>query len=394
LKAGQWSRWVKVQFDLRMPRFLPNVKPGAICRFYLQRVSPPFKLYVSPLNMDPAAPAQKMSEPDTFITDVSKKLGSFYTTGFQEEYNARKENVFDDDEFRKQAEMVLEERLALFDYAVDDYDDGLLFFYFSSSDLQSHMFWWEWDRSGPTFHPSRGDLQVWQNFDRIQALYKRLDRVIGDLMERFGSRATIFVMSDHGFANFGRQFNLNSWLRDFGYLGPPECSSILHNVDWSITSAYGLGINGLYLNLKGREPQGIVEPGQKAEDLLTELKERLEAEIDPLTGQKVIRNVYRASEIYKGSATALAPDLIVGYSRGYRASWETCLGDLEPSVLSTNELAWSADHCADALEVPGILFCNRPFQAQGPSLVDVAPSILAEFGVPAPSSMTGKSIFS
>ena len=169
--------------------------------------------------------------------------------------------------------------------------------------------------------------------------------------------------------------------------------SIRHDVDWSISKAYGLGINGLYLNLKGRERDGIVEPGPEAETLLAELKERLEAETDPVTGQRVIRTVYRADQVYSGSATALAPDLIVGYSRGYRASWDTCLGDLEADYLSDNTLAWSADHCADALEVPGVLFSSRPFRAQSPSLVDLAPSLLAEFGLPAPSCMTGKSIF-
>jgi predicted AlkP superfamily phosphohydrolase/phosphomutase len=398
LKAGQWSRWTELSFET--PWYTPNVagiwngsgiwNVAGICRFYLQEVAPSFRLYVSPINMDPAAPWLPISEPASFITDVSRRLGPFYTTGFQEDYNARKNNVFDDDEYLRQATMVLEERLALFEYAVDDYDDGLLFFYFSSSDLQSHMFWWEWDRAGPSFHPSRDDGAVWKNFDRIRALYTRLDRVVGELADRFGSKATILVMSDHGFANFGRQFNLNSWLRDYGYLA--QCSSIMHDVDWSLTKAYGLGINGLYLNLKGRERDGIVEPGEEAESLLAELKERLEVVTDA-DGRPVIRSVYRASEVYSGTATALAPDLIVGYSRGYRASWETCLGDLEPEYLSDNKLAWSADHCADALEVPGVLFSSRPFRAQSPSLVDVAPSILAEFGLPAPSSMTGKSIF-
>ena len=89
------------------------------------------------------------------------------------------------------------------------------------------------------------------------------------------AQATIIVMSDHGFANFGWQFNLNSWLRDSDYLNPRECTSILHDVDWSQTIAYGLGINGLYLNLKGRERDGIVEPAQ-AESLLTELAIKLE----------------------------------------------------------------------------------------------------------------------
>ena len=384
LKAGQWSRWTPIHFDAPWPDL---TKVSGIVRFYLQEVSPHFRLYVSPVNMDPGAPAKQISEPPSFIQDVSKKLGLFYTTGFQEDYNARKNSVFTDDEYLKQAGIVLEERLALFDHAVHDYDDGLLFFYFSSSDLQSHMFWWDSNDK----HPTRSADEAKTYFGHVHRLYKRLDQVVGDLMDRYGSRATIFVMSDHGFANFGRQFNLNSWLRDFGYLGPPDCTSVLHDMDWSLTSAYGLGINGLYLNLKGRERDGIVEPGQKAEDLLAELKERLEGVTD--NGQPVIRNVYRAKQIYTGGATALAPDLIVGYRRGYRASWATCLGDLTPDWLLDNDSAWSADHCADALEVPGVLFCNRPMKAAKPALWDVAPSILAEFGIATPSSMTGKSIF-
>jgi predicted AlkP superfamily phosphohydrolase/phosphomutase len=389
LQQGQWSRWTKISFEFRRLSFWPNQVPG-ICRFYLQDVMP-LRLYVTPLNMDPAEPAQKISEPASFIQDVSQRLGSFYTTGFQEEYNARKQDVFDDDEYLRQANIVLEERLALFQYASDDFDDGLLFFYFSSSDLQSHMFWWEWDRTGPAFHPSRDDAAVWRNFERIRTLYQRLDRAVGEVMDRFGSTANIYLMSDHGFANFGRQFNLNSWLRDYGYLA--EGHSIMSDVDWSISKAYGLGINGLYLNLRGRERDGIVEPGREAEALLVELKERLEAEVDPATGQRIIRNVYRADEVYRGSATAMAPDLIVGYNRGYRASWETCLGDLETDYLSDNTLAWSADHCADALEVPGVLFSSRPFRAESPALVDLAPSILADFGLLVPSCMTGRSIF-
>ena len=73
----------------------------------------------------------------------------------------------------------------------------------------------------------------------------------------------------------------------------------------------------------------------------------------------MIRGVYRSDKVYSGNATALAPDLIVGYARGYRASWATCLGDLTDDVLLDNDSAWSADHCADALEVPGVLCCNR-----------------------------------
>ena len=185
---------------------------------------------------------------------------------------------------------------------------------------------------------------------------------------------------------------MNSWLRDFGYLNPRECRSILADCDWTRTRAYGLGINGLYLNLKGRERNGIVEPGDEQERLLKQLIARLQSVRD-FGGKRVIRKVYRSSEIYSGAATELAPDLIIGYARGYRASWETCLGELTPDVLLDNPSAWSADHCADALEVPGLLCCNKPFSKADPSLVDIAPSILTIFGLPMPGTMTGRSIF-
>jgi len=389
LKAGQWSRWTKLDFELSTPSFVPSQRASGICRFLLQEVAPNFRLYMSPINMDPSAPAQKMSEPESFIRNVAGRLGPFYTTGFQEDHKARSNGIFSDDEFARQAGMVLDERLALWDDAINSYDDGLLFFYFSSSDLQSHIFWWDSDQK----HPIRSGPEAKARFGHVRRLYQKLDAVIGDLMDRYGGKATLIVMSDHGFANFGRQFNLNSWLRDWGYLGPRECTSIMRDVDWSLTTAYGLGINGLYLNMKGRERDGIVEPGEEREALLLELIERLEAMTDA-NGQRVIRGVYRSDQIFTGGATALAPDLVVGYSRGYRASWATCLGDLTDDVLLDNDSAWSADHCADALEVPGVLFCNRHVSGKSPSLVDIAPSILAEFGLSVPPSMVGKNVFS
>lgn len=388
LKSGQWSTWQKLDFALSTPSFVPEQHASGICRFYLQEVAPNFRLYVTPINIDPSDPAVTMCEPADLLPTISDKLGLFGTLGFQEDHKARSNNVFVDDEFAKQAAHVLEERLALFDYAVDDYDDGLLFFYFSSSDLQSHMFWWDTDDR----HPIRTSSEAQKWHEHLRGLYRRLDQVVGDVMGRYGSRASIIVMSDHGFANFGRQFNLNSFLRYAGYLGPPECTSIMKDVDWSQTVAYGLGINGLYLNLKGRERDGIVDPGEERETLLKELIERLTA-ITDVGGNPIIRGVYRSDEIYQGDATAFAPDLIVGYARGYRASWATCLGDLTDDILLDNDQAWSADHCADALEVPGVLFSNRKVLAQSPSLIDVAPSILAEYGLKAPSSMTGKSFF-
>jgi predicted AlkP superfamily phosphohydrolase/phosphomutase len=386
LKPGEWSRWTQLEFTLSAPWCMPNKTVTGICRFYLQEVEPNFRLYVTPININPADPAVPVSEPPSFIQDVAGRIGPFYTTGFQEDHKARSNDVFDDDEYLRQATMVLEERLKLLEYALKNYDDGLLFFYFSSSDLQSHMFWW----TPGDEHPYRSESEAKRCNQHIRTLYQRLDAVIGELHQTH-SNATIIVMSDHGFANFGMQFNLNSWLCNPGnYLNPRECTSIMEDVDWSQTRAYGLGINGLYLNLKGREKEGIVEPSD-ANALMTEIATRLEAVRD-FNDRPVIRNVYRANKIYSGTATALAPDLIVGYHRGFRASWDTCLGSLSEEVFTKNDAAWSADHCADALEVPGVLWCNHAITGRNPSLVDLAPSILAAYGLPTPQGMDGHNV--
>jgi predicted AlkP superfamily phosphohydrolase/phosphomutase len=388
LKEGQWSRWVKLDFEMPLPTLIPNKHLMAICRFYLQEVSPNFQLYVSPINSDPSDSALQITEPPEFIKEISDRLGLFYTTGFQEDHKALSNEVFTDEEYRIQAGMVLQERLKLLEYALENYDDGLLFFYFSSTDLQSHMFWWDSDLK----HPTRSAEDAKKRFRHIHDLYNELDSVVGDILRRYGDKATIIVMSDHGFANFKRQFNLNTWLRENGYLYPPNSTGILKDVDWSGTRAYGLGINGLYLNLKGRERDGIVELGEQREQLLDELSTKLEAVRDT-NGKRVIVKVHRTDKVYSGPATTLAPDLIIGYCRDYRASWSTCLGDMTKEILLDNDSVWSADHCADASEVPGVIFSNRPIGASRPALVDIAPSVLTRFGLTIPPSMQGQNIF-
>jgi len=387
LKEGQWSRWVKLDFELSMPALIPNKHIAGICRFYVQQVSPNFRLYVTPINADPSKPAIKLTEPPAFIEGISDKLGLFYTTGFQEDHKALSNKVFSDAEYAAQAGMVLDERLNLLEYAMDNYDDGLLFFYFSSTDLQSHMFWWD----SQAKHPTRSAAGAKEYFNHLKGIYQRMDSVVGEIVKRYGDEATVIVMSDHGFANFRRQFNLNRWLRENGYIQPAGCTSVLSDVDWSGTRAYGLGINGLYINLRGRERDGIVEPGREREELVVELISKLEAVTD-VDGRQVIRKVHRSDQAYVGGATELAPDMIVGYRRGYRASWDTCLGEMGSEVLSDNDIAWSADHCADVSEVPGVVFSNRPVAAKSPSLVDIAPTILTEFGLKVPSAMQGKNV--
>jgi predicted AlkP superfamily phosphohydrolase/phosphomutase len=384
LKHGQWSKWIQLRFPLSKPG--PDGHISAICRFYLQEVSPNFRLYASPINADPTDPAIRFTEPERFSRQISSELGLFPTTGFQEDYNARKNKIFTDEEYVHQAGMVLDERLDLLDYAKENYIDGLLFFYFSSTDLQGHIFWWDSDDK----HPVRSADAAKKYFAHLQDIYRRLDFAVGGVLAAYGDKATVMVLSDHGFSNFGRQFALNAWLRENGYIKPANAAALLGDVDWGNTTAYGLGINGLYLNLKGREKYGIVDPSHK-DKLLNELVARLESVRDD-NGNSPIKKVRRSDEIYSGKAMALAPDLIVGYRKDYRASWATCLGGMDDFILADNNMAWSADHCCDSSEIPGVLFANKPIKAKNPSLVDVAPTILAEFGIDTPASMTGTNV--
>ena len=388
LKKGQWSRWIQLDFELSTPKWMPNKHISGICRFYLQEFAPNFRLYVTPINIDPSDPAIRITEPPSFSKAISKNLGLFYTAGFQEDHKALSNSVFTDREFAEQSGQVLDERLSLLNYACDHYEEGLLFFYFSSTDMQAHMFWWDTEEPRPTRSPEEAQ----RYFGHLQTIYRKMDSAVGDLLTRYGDQATLIILSDHGFANFKRQFNLNTWLRENGYLGPRDSTSLLKDVDWSRTRAYGMGINGLYLNLKGREKNGIVEPGLQREELLDELVTKLEAVRDT-DNRSVIGKVYRTDQVYHGPATALAPDLVIGYRRDYRASWETCLGDMTPEILSDNVSAWCADHCADPSEVPGVLFCNKPIKDSDPTLKDLAPTLLTEFGLNVPPAMEGKALF-
>jgi predicted AlkP superfamily phosphohydrolase/phosphomutase len=207
----------------------------------------------------------------------------------------------------------------------------------------------------------------------------------------------LFVLSDHGFCSFRRGVNLNTWLRQNGYLAlendAAESGPYFKGVDWSRTRAYTLGLGGLYLNLQGREAQGCVQPGAEADALRQELIGKLSHLVDEERHSIGIREVYATSALYKGPYLAEAPDLIVGYNEGYRTSWDAAVGKVSAHVFEDNRKAWSGDHSVDPLLVPGVLFSNRKIDAEDPGIEDMAPTALALFGLDPPAWMEGKSVF-
>ena len=164
-------------------------------------------------------------------------------------------------------------------------------------------------------------------------------------------------------------------------------------MDWSRTRAYGLGLNALYLNVRGRERYGIVQPGAEAQALRAEIASQLTELRDPLTESPVVAGIHQAAEVYSGPKVKDAPDLVIGYARGYRAGWASVLGGVSRFVLEDNTAPWSGDHCVEPALVPGVLLSNKKIAAESPELRDVAPTILAEFQVAKPENMEGRALF-
>jgi predicted AlkP superfamily phosphohydrolase/phosphomutase len=126
---------------------------------------------------------------------------------------------------------------------------------------------------------------------------------------------------------------------------------------------------------------------------MQEIKNKLLAVHDPENQQAVITRIDRSSEVYQGPYAQQGPDLLIGYNRGYRAGWQTILGNFPADVLENNTNPWSGDHCMDYTLVPGVLLSNRPIDASNPALTDIAPTIFAQFGIEQPKGMMGHSIF-
>ena len=163
------------------------------------------------------------------------------------------------------------------------------------------------------------------------------------------------------------------------------------NVDWSHTRAYAMGLGEMYINLKGREAQGIVNPGAEYDALKQELKAKLVTMQDPSDGSYPVRRVLAREEVYKQFDPNMIPDLFVTNNDGYRVSWQTSLGGIPKALVEPNKQVWSGDHCSvDPEIVKGIFFYNRRLAtARAPYIADVYPTVLGLLEVKPPYQLDG-----
>ena len=322
LRQGEWSGWMYTSFPL-----LPHlVSAHGMVRIYAKQLHPRFEMYVSPVQANPEASDLPISEPKSFANGIAEEIGSFYTLGIPEDTSAIRQGVFDLNEFLTQSQLVLNDERRMFTNALNHFDDGFLLFYFSSVDQNSHVLWGKHD-------------------DELLKVYREIDKAVGEARTRFPG-ADLMVMSDHGFTSFDRAVHLNSWLRDHSFKD----------------KAYAIGLNALYL---------------KDKKASSEIRSQLLTWRDPANGKAVVEAVetMHAAPVNQ----SIAPDLIVGYARGYRASWQTGVGETPDMELEDNNEAWIADHCINAADVPGVLFTSWKNGQRGSALKDLSVTILGLF---------------
>lgn len=385
LHKGEYTDWIQVDFPV-----VPGMKVHGICKFLLLATEPEFELYVTPINLDPENPAMPISYPSVYSIYLSKRQGAYATLGLAEDTWGLNEHILGDEEFLQQCVDFDREREVMFFDSLDKVKQGVCVCVFDGTDRMQHMFWRYLDEE----HPARPKEVPASLRHVIEDLYRRMDDLVGRTMEQCNGKDTLLmVISDHGFNTFRRGIDLNRWLEENGYLKVDDAQrhkEHLSGVDWSQTRAFAIGLTGIFLNIKGKYANGIVAAGNDADRLREEIAQRLGALVDPESGSKAIKRVYQAPKVYRGPYKDQAPDLIVGYERGYRVSWEAAIGKTTTTVFHDNIKAWSGDHCVDPSVVPGVLFCNRPIESENPRLLDLGPTVLDLFGIKTPDYMDGK----
>lgn len=376
LEVNGWSDWIPVRFGVG---FLRSV--SGLCRFHLGGISPRFSLYMTPVNVSSGSTAMPVSSPAGYGQELSRAVGPFATLGIAEDTNAMNDGVLDEGAFLSMCDAVMDERERLFEHEFARFGSGILACVFDTTDRIQHMFWRTLDKADPLH-----DAGVAARYgDVIGRYYRRMDALVGRVLDRVTQDTVVMICSDHGFTSFRKMVHLNTWLAANGFLALEEgrggggCDSLFDGVDWRRTKAYAVGLNSLYVNLRGREGRGTVD-----EEELPRVKERLVLGLKSLVdgGDRVVKEVHDARSIFRGKEMAGSPDLVVGYQKECRASWQTAVGGVPAgSVVVGNTKKWSGDHCCDASFVPGVFFCSDGNVTGVASVLDIHPAIVDRLGV-------------
>ncbi len=371
LEPGMLGPWMTVTFGVDGSRV------RGVVRGRVTETDEGPRVYLTALHVDPSSPAVPVSHPVTYSRYLAGMQGPFATLGLAEDTWALSNGATTEEGFLEQAWSIFEERRKMFFDALRRTRRGLVACVFDTSDRIQHMFWAE----------GRGPKTP------IETMYRRMDGLIGETAATMRPKDLLIVMSDHGFTSFHTCVDFNRWLVEEGFMtledGVETVETGFHGVDWSRTRAYSMGLAGIMLNMRGRESRGIVEPGEEAAAVLADIGKGLKA-LRTEDGDPVVMETWTSSEAYSGPYTGEGPDMVVGTFSGFRAGWSCVTGGVGPRVIYPNERHWNGDHCHARSQVPGTLASNWVFEDDGPSIIDIAPTVLDVLGAPVPEHMEGR----
>jgi len=324
----------------------------------------------------------------------------------------------------------LRTRTALYLMQRDPWDFFMVVFF--DTDRILHQMWHYLDRD----HPWRSSDGISDKSEPVWRYFQRLDQSIGQLIQQAGDDTLVIIMSDHGMGPAHNMIVLNNWLLNIGLLrlkGNPltrlkhssfkwgftlrnvhemvnrlgltkhaeykalySVDAILktlflsfHDVDWSRSKAYSFGrsVGPIYVNLKGREPQGIVNPGREYDEVRDEIAVLARELTDPQTGRKLVGRVLYREEIYSGPYVDQAPDLIL--LPHHETDKFFGLADFGSNQMVQKMYRYSGMHRDHGLLVMMGPQIKREARLESASIVDLAPTILYAMGVPIPQDMDG-----
>jgi predicted AlkP superfamily phosphohydrolase/phosphomutase len=337
LPLGAWSPIFEVSFKLgRM------ISVQSLARVTVSQIRPHMRLYFLPLQLHPLHSPWPYGTPGGFVKETWRNGGPFLTLGWPQDTTGLEDRCITDEQFLALCDSIDRAREIVLMHHLRSFQEGLMGIVFDSLDRVQHMFWRD-----------RVDIvEGW--YVKLDALVSRVAAQLNSLPAKENPR--LFVVSDHGFAPFDFKVHLNRWLVEQGYLraatngGPGK----LQQVEWEHTQAYAIGLNSIYLNLVGREGKGMVTASAQ-ESLENRIRDELLRWLGP-NGGSVVRQVWRRPEVFEGKLAEYSPDLVVGFSPGFRASQENGLGQWSAQSIEPNHDHWGADHCIDPTTVPGVVF--------------------------------------
>jgi predicted AlkP superfamily phosphohydrolase/phosphomutase len=390
LGENSWSDWVEWSFAVT-----PKYTVKAISRLYLFEAGDEVRLYMTCLQFDPRDPCIAFSTPKEYAAELAERGGLYKTIGWNYDTHALRQDVLTEDVFLDDVRqtMAWHETLTLEELDRDNWD--LLMTMWMATDRVAHLFWRYRDPEHPMY-----DAEAAKKYGRaLEDTYLKMDAVIAKVLPKLRENDLLIVMSDHGFGTFRKGFNVGTWLVREGYLavkGQTDPATAVNDqpflmgYDWARTKAYALGLGSIYLNLKGREGQGIVDP-KDAPALCEEIRKKLLEVKDPDTGKAIFKNVY-TREVYSGEAAADAPDLELGYDTGYQSTKDAAKGAAPKNLLEPNMDKWSGDHVATDVDLaPGILFSNQKL-ADEAAIIDLGVTTMKYLGLTPVPDHEGKSL--